>query len=215
MQSYHHDELFDEHGKFRAEFAELAPKGRRRMGMNAHANGGLLWQPLKMPKFQDFAVDVPHLGATTSEATRVLGKFLGEVMKYNLDSKNFRIFGPDETASNRIDDSYVVSGKTWLDKQLPVDVSLSPDGRYMEILSEHMCQGWLFSLMTCFTHCPGTSFTLLRSRRCWGDGVEGDGRSGAAGAICGGGLAAGEAVDAAVRGVWHLASDRIVVDQTL
>ena len=143
LESYKPHELFDEHGKFRQEFAEIAPKGRRRMGMNAHANGGLLWQPLKMPKFQDFAVDVPHPGATTSEATRVLGKFLGEVMKCNLDSKNFRIFGPDETASNRIDDGYVISGKTWMDKQLPVDISLSPDGRYMEILSEHMCQGWL------------------------------------------------------------------------
>jgi xylulose-5-phosphate/fructose-6-phosphate phosphoketolase len=143
LESYKPKELFDENGKFRQEFAEIAPKGRRRMGMNAHANGGLLWQPLKMPKFQDFAVDVPSPGATTSEATRVLGKFLGDVMKCNLDSKNFRIFGPDETASNRIDDGYVVSGKTWMDKQLPVDVSLSPDGRYMEILSEHMCQGWL------------------------------------------------------------------------
>ena len=143
LESYKPKELFDEHGKFRQEFAEIAPKGRRRMGMNAHANGGLLWQPLKMPKFQDFAVDVPSPGSTMSEATRVLGKFLGDVMKCNLDSKNFRIFGPDETASNRIDDGYVVSGKTWMDKQLPVDISLSPDGRYMEILSEHMCQGWL------------------------------------------------------------------------
>ena len=143
LESYKPKELFDENGKFRQEFAEIAPKGRRRMGMNAHANGGLLWQPLRMPKFQDFAVDVPHPGATKSEATRVLGKFLGEVMKCNLENKNFRIFGPDETASNRIDDGYLVSGKTWLDKQLPVDISLSPDGRYMEILSEHMCQGWL------------------------------------------------------------------------
>jgi xylulose-5-phosphate/fructose-6-phosphate phosphoketolase len=143
MKSYRREELFDENGKFRKEIADIAPKGRRRMGMNAHANGGLLWQPLKMPKFEDFAVDVPGPGATMSEATRVLGKFLGEVMRCNLDSKNFRIFGPDETASNRIDDGYLVSGKTWMDKQLPVDISLSPDGRYMEILSEHMCQGWL------------------------------------------------------------------------
>jgi xylulose-5-phosphate/fructose-6-phosphate phosphoketolase len=143
MESYHPHELFDETGKFRREFADIAPKGRRRMGMNAHANGGLLWQPLKMPKFEDFAVDAPHPGATMSEATRVLGKFLGEVMKCNLDTKNFRIFGPDETASNRIDDGYLVSGKTWLDEQLPVDINLSPTGRYMEILSEHMCQGWL------------------------------------------------------------------------
>jgi xylulose-5-phosphate/fructose-6-phosphate phosphoketolase len=143
LRSYKHEELFDANGKFREEFAEIAPKGRRRMGMNAHANGGLLWQPLRMPDFRDFAVDVPHPGATKNEATRVLGHFLGEVMRCNLATKNFRIFGPDETASNRIDDGYKASGKTWLDKQLPVDVSLSPDGRYMEILSEHMCQGWL------------------------------------------------------------------------
>ncbi len=143
LKSYRHDELFDERGKFRKEFADIAPKGRRRMGMNAHANGGLLWQPLHMPKFQDFAVDTPHPGSTLSEATRVLGKFLAAVMECNLESRNFRIFGPDETASNRIDDNYVASGKTWLDKQLPVDEHLSPNGRYMEILSEHCCQGWL------------------------------------------------------------------------
>ncbi len=143
MKSYKAEELFDADGKFRAELAALAPKGRRRMGMNPHANGGLLWQPLKMPNFRHYAVDVPLPGGTKSEATRVLGKFLGDVMKENLETQNFRIFGPDETASNRIDDGYVASGKTWEEKQLPVDVSLSRDGRYMEILSEHMCQGWL------------------------------------------------------------------------
>src|SRR5450432_240782 len=143
MKSYEPRKLFDDHGKFRAELAELAPKGRRRMGMNPHANGGLLLEPLKLPHFRDFAVGVPSPGATNSEATRVLGKFLGEVMKCNLGAKNFRIFGPDETASNRIDDGFLTSGKTWEDALLPVDLNLSRDGRYMEILSEHMCQGWL------------------------------------------------------------------------
>ncbi|HEY0758058.1 MAG TPA: phosphoketolase family protein [Acidisarcina sp.] len=143
MKGYEPQKLFDGNGKLRADLAELAPKGRRRMGMNPHANGGLLLEPLKMPHFRDYAVDVPTPGTTLSEATRVLGKFLGDVMKCNLDSRNFRIFGPDETASNRIDDGYVTSGKTWEDAQLPVDVSLSRDGRYMEVLSEHMCQGWL------------------------------------------------------------------------
>ena len=143
MKSYKADELFDEDGKFRAEFAALAPKGRRRMGMNPHANGGLLWQPLKMPNFRHYAVDVPSPAGSKSEATRVLGKFLSDVMKENLETSNFRIFGPDETASNRIDNGYVASSKTWEEHQLPVDVSLSRDGRYMEVLSEHMCQGWL------------------------------------------------------------------------
>ena len=143
MKSYRVEELFDSNGKFRAELAALAPRGRRRMGMNPHANGGHLLQPLKMPNFRHYAVDVPAPGQTNSEATRVLGKFLSDVMKENLDAQNFRIFGPDETASNRIDNGYVASGKTWEEKILPVDVKLARDGRYMEVLSEHMCQGWL------------------------------------------------------------------------
>jgi xylulose-5-phosphate/fructose-6-phosphate phosphoketolase len=143
MKSYKPEELFDDQGRFRAEYAAIAPKGRRRMGVNAHANGGLLYQPLHIPNFRNYAVDVPGPGQTFSEATRVMGKFLSDVMKLNLPSQNFRIFGPDETNSNRIDNGYVASGKTWLEEQLPVDEHLSPDGRYMEVLSEHMCQGWL------------------------------------------------------------------------
>jgi xylulose-5-phosphate/fructose-6-phosphate phosphoketolase len=143
MKSYKTDELFDENGKLRPELAAIAPKGRRRMGMNPHANGGVLWQPLKMPNFRNYAVNVPGPGETQAEATRVMGKLLSDVMALNLPSNNFRIFGPDETASNRIDAGYVVSGKTWEEKQLPVDEHLSRDGRVMEILSEHMCQGWL------------------------------------------------------------------------
>ena len=143
MRSYKPEELFDEKGAFREEFADIAPKGRLRMGMNAHANGGLLWQPLKVPSFRNFAVKVDTPGATTAESTRVLGKMLHAVMEANKDTKNFRVFGPDETASNRLQDVIVGTGKTWEAETLPVDEDLSRTGRVMEILSEHMCQGWL------------------------------------------------------------------------
>jgi xylulose-5-phosphate/fructose-6-phosphate phosphoketolase len=143
MRSYKPEELFDEDGVFRPELADIAPKGRLRMGMNAHANGGLLWQPLRIPSFRDFAVKVETPGATIAESTRILGKLLHAVMEANKDSKNFRVFGPDETASNRIGDVITGTGKTWMSETLPVDVDLSPTGRVMEILSEHMCQGWL------------------------------------------------------------------------
>ena len=143
MRSYKPDELFDQGGALRPELAEIAPKGRLRMGMNPHANGGLLWQPLRIPSFRDFAVKVEKPGGTTAESTRVLGKLLQAVMQANMETKNFRVFGPDETASNRIGDVITGTGKTWMSETLPVDVDLSPTGRVMEILSEHMCQGWL------------------------------------------------------------------------
>ncbi len=143
MRSYKPEELFDEKGAFREELADIAPKGRLRMGMNAHANGGLLWQPLKVPSFRNFAVKVDTPGATTAESTRVLGKMLHAVMEANKDTKNFRVFGPDETASNRLQDVITGTGKTWEAETLPVDEDLSRTGRVMEILSEHMCQGWL------------------------------------------------------------------------
>jgi xylulose-5-phosphate/fructose-6-phosphate phosphoketolase len=143
MRSYKPEELFDEKGAFLDELADIAPKGRLRMGMNAHANGGLLWQPLKVPSFRNFAVKVEKPGATTAESTRVLGKMLHAVMEANMDTKNFRVFGPDETASNRLQDVIVGTGKTWEAETLPVDENLSRTGRVMEILSEHMCQGWL------------------------------------------------------------------------
>jgi xylulose-5-phosphate/fructose-6-phosphate phosphoketolase len=143
MKSYRHEELFDRNGTFRQELAELAPKGTRRMGMNPHANGGLLTQPLKLPDFREYKVEIPGPGQVFAEATRVLGNFLRDVMKMNVESKNFRLFGPDETASNRLEAVVKVTGKTWLDQQLPVDEDLSPEGRVMEILSEHLCQGWL------------------------------------------------------------------------
>src|ERR1700723_4562333 len=143
MRSYKPEELFDANGTLVPELADLPPKGRRRMGMNPHANGGMLLQPLRTPSFREFAIDVKHPGETDSEATRILGKYLREVMKCNLESKNFRVFGPDETASNRLEAIYDVSKKTWESETLPGDENLARDGRVMEVLSEHMCQGWL------------------------------------------------------------------------
>jgi xylulose-5-phosphate/fructose-6-phosphate phosphoketolase len=143
MLSYRPRELFDEKGKFREEYGELAPTGRRRMGANPHANGGELLKPLCMPHFRDYAVEVREPGGVEAEATRVLGKLLRDVMKLNLDSRNFRLFGPDETASNRLEAVYEVSGKEWMAELRDVDVDLSRDGRVMEVLSEHMCEGWL------------------------------------------------------------------------
>jgi xylulose-5-phosphate/fructose-6-phosphate phosphoketolase len=143
MLSYKPEEIFDEKGALRDEIAELAPKGRRRMGMNPHANGGLLLEPLRVPNFRDYAVKIEARGATQAESTRILGRLLEGVMQANLENHNFRVVGPDETASNRLDDVIKPTGKTWLEPMLPVDENLSPTGRVMEVLSEHMCQGWL------------------------------------------------------------------------
>ena len=143
MHSYKPEELFDEHGALRAEIAEIAPKGRRRMGMNPHANGGLLLKPLRIPNFRDYAIQIAERGAIQAESTRLLGRLLHGVMQANQDHRNFRVVGPDETASNRIGDVIVGTGKTWMAETLPVDENLSQTGRVMEVLSEHMCQGWL------------------------------------------------------------------------
>ena len=143
MRSYKPEELFDEKGKFIPELAELAPKGSRRMGANPHANGGLPLRDLKMPEFEDFAVDVQKPGTVMAEATRVCGRFLREVMKLNQENANFRIVGPDETASNRLDPVFEVTNRVWAADILPEDDHISPDGRVMEVLSEHLCQGWL------------------------------------------------------------------------
>ena len=143
LQSYRPGELFDAAGKFREEFAELAPTGLRRMGFNPHANGGQLLKALVMPRLQEHAVPVPAPGAVQGEATRVLGGFLRELMRLNLDSANFRLFGPDETASNRLNPVYDVSGKTWMAETVANDTDLSAKGRVMEVLSEHLCEGWL------------------------------------------------------------------------
>jgi xylulose-5-phosphate/fructose-6-phosphate phosphoketolase len=143
MKSYRPQELFDAEGQFREGLAALAPTGHRRMGMNPHANGGELLQPLSMPHFRDYAVAVPKPGDVTAEATRILGRFLRDIMKLNLDTRNFRVFGPDETASNRLDAIYEVTGKAWMAEVNPIDTNLSVDGRVLEVLSEHLCQGWL------------------------------------------------------------------------
>ena len=143
MKSYRPEELFDENGRLKPELSALAPKGERRMGANPHANGGLLLKDLKMPDFRDYAIEVPAPGQVSAEATRVLGQFLRDVMKLNMDQRNFRVFGPDETASNRLSALFEVTDRTWMEETIPEDDHLSPDGRVMEILTEHTCQGWL------------------------------------------------------------------------
>jgi xylulose-5-phosphate/fructose-6-phosphate phosphoketolase len=143
MKSYKPEELFDQNGCLMPELATLAPEGNRRMGANPHGNGGLLLKELEMPDFRSYAVEVSVPGAEVREATREMGKFLRDVMKLNLDSCNFRVMGPDETSSNRLDALFDVTDRTWVAQRLPEDEHLSPDGRVMEILSEHICQGWL------------------------------------------------------------------------
>jgi xylulose-5-phosphate/fructose-6-phosphate phosphoketolase len=143
MKSYQARELFDEHGKLIPELGELAPHGNRRMGANLHANGGVLLKDLVMPDFREYAVKVSKPGTSIAEATRVLGTFLRDVMKLNADSKNFRVFGPDETASNRLEALFEVTNKVTMEAIEATDEHLSRDGRVMEVLSEHMCQGWL------------------------------------------------------------------------
>jgi xylulose-5-phosphate/fructose-6-phosphate phosphoketolase len=143
MLSYRPAELFDAGGRPRPEILRFVPDGERRMGSSPHANGGLLLRDLAMPDFRQYAVPVPAPGAAVSEPTRVLGRLLRDVMRDNLAAANFRVFGPDETASNRLEAIYEVSGKTWEEATLPVDENLARRGRVMEILSEHTCQGWL------------------------------------------------------------------------
>lgn len=158
MRSYRPDELFDDHGSPVLELRELAPKGRRRMGDNPHANGGEVRRELRMPDFRDFAVDVPSPGAVEARATLVLGGFLREVMRRNLDSRNFRVFGPDEVASNRLQALFDVTDRTWMAEKLPGDVHLAADGRVMEILSEHTLQGWLEGYLLTGRHGLLTSY---------------------------------------------------------
>src|SRR5271157_1755093 len=143
MKSYKPEELFDEGGRLIPELAELAPKGERRMGANPHANGGALLRDLRMPDFRDYAVNVPSPGAVTAADTYVLGDFLRDVAKLNQDQRNFRIFGPDETLSNRLNAIFEVTNRQWEAQTVPNDEFLALDGRVMEILSEHQCEGWL------------------------------------------------------------------------
>ena len=143
MKSYHPEELFDERGKLVQEFAALAPKGDRRMGSNPNTNGGLLLKDLHLPDFRKYAVDVRKPGTVYAEATRVLGQMLRDIMKLNMDSRNFRVFGPDETSSNRLGALFEVTDRMSTARILPNDDHVSPDGRVMEVLSEHLCEGWL------------------------------------------------------------------------
>jgi xylulose-5-phosphate/fructose-6-phosphate phosphoketolase len=143
MRSYRPEELFDGNGRLRAELAELAPQGERRMGANPYANGGLLLRDLWLPDFRDYAVDVPEPGKVTGEDTRTLGKYLRDVIKLNADERNFRIFGPDETASNRLTAVFEATDKQWQAEVVPTDDHLAPQGRVVEMLSEHQCEGWL------------------------------------------------------------------------
>ena len=143
LKSYRPEELFDSGGRLLAELAALAPTGTRRMGANPIANGGLLLRDLRLPDFRDYALEIAAPGALFAESTRVLGRFVRDVMKLNLPARNFRVFGPDETNFNRLGDLFQATGKTWVAETAAEDEDLAPDGRVMEILSEHTCQGWL------------------------------------------------------------------------
>jgi xylulose-5-phosphate/fructose-6-phosphate phosphoketolase len=167
LHSYHPEELFDADGALVSELAQLPPKGQLRMSANQHANGGELLQELRLPDFRDYAVKVERPGTTFDEATKVLGKFLRDVIAHN--PHNFRLMGPDETASNRLSAVFDVTTRDWLAETLPTDDHLSPDGRVMEVLSEHLCQGWLegylltgrhglFNCYEAFTHIVDAMF---------------------------------------------------------
>jgi xylulose-5-phosphate/fructose-6-phosphate phosphoketolase len=143
MKSYKPHELFDKTGTLRPELAELAPRGDRRMSANPHANGGLLLQDLRLPDFREYAVRIPGPGVLEAESTRVMGAFLRDTMQLNIQQRNFRLFSPDENNSNRWQDVLEVTNRAWMADRLPYDDRLAPDGRVMEMLSEHQCQGWL------------------------------------------------------------------------
>jgi xylulose-5-phosphate/fructose-6-phosphate phosphoketolase len=143
MRSYGPAELFDSAGRLRAELAALAPRAERRMGANPHANGGLLLRDLRMPEFREYAVPVVHPGQSDAEDTRVLGNFLRDVIRLNQEPRTFRLFGPDETNSNRLNAVFEATDRQWVAQTIPGDDHLAPRGSVMEVLSEHLCQGWL------------------------------------------------------------------------
>jgi xylulose-5-phosphate/fructose-6-phosphate phosphoketolase len=143
MKSYKPEELFDEQGRLLPELAELAPKGDHRMGANPNANGGLLLRDLHLPDFRDYAIDVPSPGSVQTADTHELGKYLSEVIRLNEEQRNFRIFGPDETLSNRLHGVFDATNRQWEAKTKNNDEFLAPEGRVMEVLSEHQCEGWL------------------------------------------------------------------------
>ncbi|SER57057.1 xylulose-5-phosphate/fructose-6-phosphate phosphoketolase [Nitrosomonas sp. Nm51] len=169
MKSYRPEDLFDEQGALKNELAALAPAGLYRMSANPHTNGGLLLKELSMPDFRDYAIEVLEPGHVSGESTRIMGYLLRDVMKQNEQTRNFRVMGPDETNSNRLDALFEVTDRTWMAKMCPDDDHLAPDGRVMEILSEHTCQGWLegylltgrhgiFSCYEAFIHIVGSMF---------------------------------------------------------
>jgi xylulose-5-phosphate/fructose-6-phosphate phosphoketolase len=143
LRSYRPAELFDADGAPRPQILELVPKGTRRMGLNPHTNGGLLLADLTLPAIADYAVTVAKPGAKMAESTRILGQWLRDIFKRNADARNFRLFGPDETSSNRLDAVFEATQRTWLGQIISGDSNLRPDGRVMEVLSEHQCEGWL------------------------------------------------------------------------
>ncbi|KAA9388861.1 phosphoketolase family protein [Neorhizobium galegae] len=143
MRSYNPDDLFDANGRLKEELRALSPGGERRMGANPHANGGLLRKELIVPSIRDYAVPVKTRGADMVQTTEILGRYLRDVLKLNDENSNFRIFGPDETESNRLGNVFEVTDRVWMERIEPYDVHLSRDGRVMEVLSEHLCQGWL------------------------------------------------------------------------
>jgi xylulose-5-phosphate/fructose-6-phosphate phosphoketolase len=143
MRSYRPEELFDPDGRPLPELTELAPEGDRRMGANPHANGGILLKELMMPDFRDYAVAVDHPGGVIAEATRIAGQLLRDIFRLNADSRNFRLVGPDETASNRLSAVFEATDRMWMAEARPEDEHVGPEGRVMEVLSEHLCQGWL------------------------------------------------------------------------
>jgi xylulose-5-phosphate/fructose-6-phosphate phosphoketolase len=143
MKSYRPEELFDKKGKLVPDLTDLAPKGERRMSANPHANGGILLRDLKMPDFREYAINVRQPGTVRAEATKIMGGFVRDVMKLNWDQRNFRVFGPDETASNRLSHLFDITDRVSTAEILKTDDHVSPDGRVMEVLSENLCQGWL------------------------------------------------------------------------
>jgi xylulose-5-phosphate/fructose-6-phosphate phosphoketolase len=143
LRSYRPEELFDDDGRLRPDLATLAPGGSRRMGANPHANGGLLRRELRLPPFRDYGIAVPSPGGVTGEATRVLGAYLRDVIRINAPARNFRLLGPDETSSNRLDAVFEATDRVWIEARESDDVHLARDGRVMEVLSEHLCEGWL------------------------------------------------------------------------
>ncbi len=158
MKSYKPEELFTEQGKLMPELAELAPKGKRRMGANPHANGGLLLKDLVMPDFRNYAVKIPSPGSVEVSDTHELGVFLRDVIKFNMEQRNFRIFGPDEILSNRLNAVFEVTNRQWEAEILPNDEFLAPNGRTVEMLSEHQCEGWLEGYLLTGRHGLFTSY---------------------------------------------------------